>query len=301
LQSQKLREGSTQQFLIFKPVTKADFTEIDNARSSSRRHFRITYYKDPNLLIVKMPSLKHESAHFWFCTQFILKVVNMGISPFELCPVGATTYHDRISSKEGDSGYKPSSRKDGTDWPTIMIESGFSESLRHLRNDAKWWLTNSQGEVKIVVIISIQPVDKKLHLETWELTLPHEGRPVTRSTQAYTPNHPATQTTSISSAAPNNPATGTKSNSPAAPNDPAAQTTSNSLAVPNDPTTQTTSNGMVPTRTQEISIQAGGAVTGAPLILGFQNIFLRPAIAPESDIIFCKEDLEGWAEAFWEH
>jgi len=69
-------------------------------------------------------------------------------------------------SEEGGSAYKPSAREKPIDWPTIMIESGFSESLKHLRNGANWWLTNSQGEVKIVVIISIQPANKKLHLET---------------------------------------------------------------------------------------------------------------------------------------
>jgi hypothetical protein len=72
--------------------------------------------------------------------------------------------------------------QDKTDWPTIMFESGFSESLGHLRNDAKWWLANSQGEVKIAVIIAIQPADKKLHIEKWELVLPHEATPVTQLT-----------------------------------------------------------------------------------------------------------------------
>jgi hypothetical protein len=40
------------------------------------------------------------------------------------------------------------------------------------------------------------------------------------------------------------------------------------------------------------------SVTGAPLVLDFQKIFLRQAISPEKDIEFSTEDLLGWADYY---
>ena len=243
-QSQELRKGvSTQQYLVFQPVTKADRAKIESTRSSIGGHTRMTHYTDSNLLIIKMPTLKHESAHLRLGTKLMLKVVNMGIPEDMLCPCGGTKYPGRVSSKEGDSSYKPSSREKETDWPSIIFEAGYSESIQHLRSSARWWLENSQGEVKIAVIISIHPADKRLHIEKWGLASPDQGRPATRGTQVQT---------------------------------------------------------LIPTQMQEVTILPNNAISGSlPLVLGFQDIFLRPAIPPESDVTFTAEDLLNWAEAFW--
>ena len=189
LQSQRLQEGvSNQQYLVFRPVTEIDLAKIDSARHSIGKHTRMTYYTDINLLVIKlMPSGKHESAHLSFSDELRAKLFGMGISHRELRPMGGTRYPGHTSSKEGDSCYKPSSRKKEANWPTIVIESGLSESLQRLRYDARWWLENSDGKVKIVVIILIKLADKRLQVEKWELAPLDEIMPVTRS-------HPGTQT-----------------------------------------------------------------------------------------------------------
>ena len=59
---------------------------------------------------------------------------------------GAGRFEGRKSSKEGDKAYKPlPARRRDEDWPTIVFESGLSESLRRLRVDARWWLEKSGG------------------------------------------------------------------------------------------------------------------------------------------------------------
>jgi hypothetical protein len=241
-QSTRLQEGvSNQQYLVFQPVTEVDLAKIDSARYSIGKHTRMTHYTDTDLLIVKLPSGKHESAHLSLGAGLVTKVTGMGISYLELRPMGGTRYPGNTSSKEGDSSYKPSSRRNKYDWPTIVIESGLSESLQRLRSDARWWLENSRGDVKIVVLISVKPADKTLQIEKWELALLPNQR-VTRA-------HP-------------------------------------------NPNTQ------IPTQIQEITI-INNVVTGSPLVLEFQKIFLRPSVLPESDIIFTAADLSGWADAFW--
>ena len=147
-QSDKLEKGdSHQQYLVFRPVTVDDLAKIDRARNSIGKGIRMTHYTDIDLLIVKLPSAVHERAHGNLATDMIEKVVLMGMRARELDFVGASRFRGRRSSKEGDSGYRPHSfRPNSTDWPTIVIESGVSESLHHLRYDADWWLTKSGGD-----------------------------------------------------------------------------------------------------------------------------------------------------------
>jgi hypothetical protein len=174
-QSDKFQRGdSDQQYLIFTCVSVDDLATIDRARNSIGKGIRMTHYTDIDLLIVKLPSAVHERAHVNLATDMIEKVVLMGMRARELDGVGASRFRGRRSSKEGDSAYRPHSfRPNETDWPTIVIESGVSESLRRLRFDASWWLTESGGDVKIVIIISIQRTQNaqsRLQIEKWEHT-----------------------------------------------------------------------------------------------------------------------------------
>jgi hypothetical protein len=187
-----------------------------------------------------MPIAKHEIAHLGLGAKFLFKLAGMGMSDDMITCCGATTYNSSTSSKESDSAYRPLSRTDA-DWPTFVIESGYSETLQHLRSCASWWLGNSQGEVKFAIIISVQQVQKILHIEKWELALPSQERPATRRALS-----------------------------------------------------------LIPTKVQEITILPDNTISGSlPLVLRFQDIFLRPAILPEGDITFTVEDLSKWADKVW--
>ena len=168
-QSAELQAGhSKQQYLVFQGVTKQQLAKIDRERDNIGRHTRITHYTSINLLIIKlMPSLKHELAHGDLAELLTFRFAFMGFQKPPLRHVGATRFDGNQSSKEGDSAYKPNSRNHEDDWPTIVFESGLSESLTKLRNDAKWWLTNSQGDVRIVLIVSVKPGNKTLRVEKW--------------------------------------------------------------------------------------------------------------------------------------
>jgi hypothetical protein len=206
----------------------------------------MAHYTDVDLLIVKLPSAVHERAHVNLATDMIEKVVLMGMRARELDGVGASRFRGRRSSKEGDSAYRPHSfRPNETDWPTIVIESGVSESLRRLRFDASWWLTESGGDVKIVIIISIQQEKSRLQIEKWE------HAPSRKLLPLRTPNNNL-----------------------------------NNLIR------------QLPTKIQEITI-VSNTVTGAPLNLEFDKIFLRSAVLPESDITFTAQDFSAWAARIW--
>jgi len=71
--------------------------------------------------------------------------------------------------KAGDSAFTPrKGRPDGSRWPTIVFESGVSESRPRLRTDAGWWMANSSGDVKIVLLLHVSSPKKRIFLEHWE-------------------------------------------------------------------------------------------------------------------------------------
>ena len=182
-QYNKLQKGdSAQQYLVFERVSVDDLTEIDRAFNNIGIHTRMAHYTDENLLIVKLPTAEHEAAHLKLGMRVFEKLMLMGMSLDEFHPVGATRIRGRLSSKEADSAYRPYSfRLNKTDWPTIVFEAGLFESLHRLRSDAKWWLIESGGDVKTVIIISVTPAQSMVRIEKWERAPVTGRRPNTRA------------------------------------------------------------------------------------------------------------------------
>jgi hypothetical protein len=171
---------TTNQYLVFKPVTEANVNIID--RHHVIGNIRVTYCKDLQTLILKVPTFEHESAHGEFASKIVIRSALMGLER-ELAFCGATRYQGDNVDKEADSAYKPRSlRPLKTDWPTIVLEGGVSESLLELRTDASWWLSNSGGDVKIVLIFSVKVTTRTIHIEKWENVPALVTRRHTRST-----------------------------------------------------------------------------------------------------------------------
>ena len=77
-----------------------------------------------------------------------------GHDTFSVVDVGAARFHcPGKRSKEGDNGMMcPTRSGRGIEWPNLMIEVGYSEPLNQLRIDAEWWLVNSGGLARMVII-----------------------------------------------------------------------------------------------------------------------------------------------------
>jgi hypothetical protein len=148
----------------------------------------MTHYVDWDILIVKVPTAKHEIAHRTFSDQLFFEAGLMGLR-WELISIGVTTFKTPRVSKEGDSALKSRSmRPREKDWPTIVLESGWSESLTRLRQDAHIWFENSGGDVKIVLLFSIGRTARTMIIEKWE------NRPVPANPPVPA-NRPATRST----------------------------------------------------------------------------------------------------------
>ena len=170
---------SYQQFIVCRNVGKEQFTSMDQQNSLGRGISK-SYHSNRQILVLKMPTTIQEAAHLTLWQKIWMQLMAMGAEEV-MAPCGAGTFRSQsnISSKEADTAYKPATRTQKSDWPTIVLESGYSESMRRLVVDARWWLVNAGGDVKTVLLIWINGERQALHLERWCLAPPHD-RPATR-------------------------------------------------------------------------------------------------------------------------
>ncbi|KAI2618532.1 hypothetical protein GGR54DRAFT_631107 [Hypoxylon sp. NC1633] len=150
----------------------------DVYNSISRRERRFhgirlrRYYAITKILIVTIPTTLHEVLHTNIQYSFIAKVVRLNLEgAWE--PTGCATFrsegHPNGDGGEGDSTGCPFPTPPGRKgWPTLVIESGHSESMEQLRNDVKWWFQASDHEVKIILLAKFDHHREEILLEKYE-------------------------------------------------------------------------------------------------------------------------------------
>lgn len=137
-------------------------------------------------LIIKLVGPRHEIAAREFLGGFVEQCRMIGISRHDLLFIGSGRMASRHSnrSKEPDEALRPkNTRQYASCFPTLVVEVGRSESLGQLRNNAHFWLTHTDREVHVVILIHIRADNRQLHLEHWELL----HRDLSRTRQSATP------------------------------------------------------------------------------------------------------------------
>jgi len=172
-----------------------DLEKVDSQRDEIGKGIRLTHCADIGTLIIKVPTTAHEVVAETFKVVLLERFIQMGVPHRERVGLGATRFTGTSTiSKEADGAFKPSTlRPYEMDWPTLVLEVGDSESLPKLRNDAKWWLSNSEGSVNIVLIFHINQGAKSILIEWWETTSALTSRSITRSTAQSNGNQPPAQ------------------------------------------------------------------------------------------------------------
>jgi hypothetical protein len=167
---EKLEKGeTTDQYLVFRPVTIDELDKIDNCRYEVGKGIRLTYCADTRTLVIKVPTAAHEVVSQNFGAEVVLQAAGMGVLRRDCGLLGSTRFTGNSTSKEADGAFKPGTlRPHKLDWPTLVLEVGISESLPRLRNDARWWLSNFRGSVNIVLISHVNEGAKTILIEKWE-------------------------------------------------------------------------------------------------------------------------------------
>ena len=100
---------------------------------------------------------------------------------------GATRHLGTVpnSEKEPDQCLFPAALRptvDGSNgWPTLVLETGVSESLPRLQADSSWWFRNSGGMTHFVIIIAIRRQTQKIIVQKWQLAPIGSPNPVTKA------------------------------------------------------------------------------------------------------------------------
>ncbi|KAL4800295.1 hypothetical protein BDV19DRAFT_384651 [Aspergillus venezuelensis] len=129
---------------------------------------RIYYDEGARDLIVKLVEKPHEVAHGALTKKLLGQTLTMNLDS-ELSLDGATRVTSRGISKEPDASFSPWTLPPARSrqWPAVVVECGYSESTNHLRAMANLWISNSNGDVKVAIIISIERPRAKIILEKW--------------------------------------------------------------------------------------------------------------------------------------
>ncbi|KAG0638404.1 hypothetical protein HOY80DRAFT_1137568 [Tuber brumale] len=148
--------------LIFRGVDQKDFDHVMQGLRRATNYLEIYWFAADKILKVVMPSKLHERTAGW-----LNKIIGIGLSAGIIPMVWNETmdiapspqYNNFISpyrrlSKEADLTFVP---RIGANWttkaefPSVVLESGWSEPASQLHRDATLWQQGSRGQVLVVI------------------------------------------------------------------------------------------------------------------------------------------------------
>ena len=165
-------------FLYFYGVTHGHLREISRAFFLSDLRCTILFATENSLgaLICKiLPRGRLYALTFNLWGEVMLKIM---LIPGQTCDsidwfYGTRFHLGDVRSKEGYRALGPATRGARTGasaaWPSVVMEVGYSEALDFLRLDAKWWLINSAGNTRFVMIVQLMTDPFAIHIECWAM------------------------------------------------------------------------------------------------------------------------------------
>ena len=156
----------TQLWIVFSDFDYSKLKYIDRLR------YPIRLQLDNSKLIVKMVGPVHELMHLTLNNFIQNELELMGLRSYhDYVPLGSTRFDHRSnnSSKEADSALAPMT---SPDWPSLVIEAGWAETLARLHIDAQWWLSAQvppNNTTALVILVSFTKSQRTFRLELYEL------------------------------------------------------------------------------------------------------------------------------------
>ncbi|KAH8812644.1 hypothetical protein F5884DRAFT_314392 [Xylogone sp. PMI_703] len=246
-------------------VSPYEYNKIVRKRVPDTERYRVSLYiEQARLMIITIPTAAHEEIHKGLDDIIHREAIIMGL--FSECKaVGSTRYQRTVGANqftrgEGDSARKPASlRPRPTDFPTIVIEAGYTQSLPSLRQKARWWFATSSHDVKVVILAKVDTTRDEMIIEQWrEVVVPRSGATMTRASAAagnLTPQ--ATQVVTI------------------------------------------TRNNGIGRNHPNVFQPASYTVHNAPPTINFQDIFLRNPVGGQGNFIITAADLQTYTSGLW--
>lgn len=151
-------------FVVFRDVPEQELDSVlsaANAEESIITKLGFDYYRPFEVLVVKLRSKEQEQAVQLFTRMLYRKLGQMHQNTSKhLRSSGPEVMKTKDRVKVPDACFSPvvnvSEDRQGNYWPTLVIEVGFSQCHGRLDQDAKWWLQQSEGHVRMVLTVSIE-------------------------------------------------------------------------------------------------------------------------------------------------
>ena len=171
--SRQEEEPEASEWVLFTKVDEQAFSrDFLNSDNSILQRCWNSYDSSQHLLLVKMlVSRAHEVAAALFEKLFFDCLRPMGLDDCLRSFRMATCKAENGSSKQPDCQFLPKRlpRDRTKDWPSLVVETGFSETPSKLASDARFWLFESKGDTQMVITIKISQNSPNIVLESWEL------------------------------------------------------------------------------------------------------------------------------------
>ncbi|KAL5355504.1 hypothetical protein BJX96DRAFT_170736 [Aspergillus floccosus] len=174
------------QWLVIRGMSQAAIQRLSNSPDClAGIPFRFMWVGTTGLIKV-VPSVEHGFTTSELRSYIEAQRLQMGMPRLDMVWGATVTTPGTLTThgKQADDCVYPRNREpvggQFRGWPTLVVETGVSESLAKLRRDATWWFQNSSGDTKIVLVISIKRATKQITIEKWQLAPSNLPRPVTR-------------------------------------------------------------------------------------------------------------------------
>lgn len=155
--------------MLFTNITNQTFTRDFNIchHKPSWHHFDTYFPHSLQLLIRHITCKDHERAQTGLVNIMLTKLAAMNGANMSLGRAGSAEIYASSCIKKADQTFAPRKVPHGRSdvWPTLVIQSGFIESKPKLQADAKWWITESRGNVKTVLVICVHPMEAEIIIQ----------------------------------------------------------------------------------------------------------------------------------------
>ncbi|KAJ5571237.1 hypothetical protein N7535_004897 [Penicillium sp. DV-2018c] len=125
---------------------------------------RCDYSPPLQILIITMPSQPHEAAACSFEVMIGCLARDMAVGR-RVAPCGATHIDTPERSKQADRSWKPARQQ--REFPTVVLEIGFSEMRQKLESDIAWCINGSKGQVRMGITLEIERRSRSIEIFSW--------------------------------------------------------------------------------------------------------------------------------------
>ncbi|KAJ5812513.1 hypothetical protein N7474_008814 [Penicillium riverlandense] len=168
------REGSFNPYIIF-AIDEHSFLEcfVDSEEDLLTKSWE-TYDHSSHNILIKMETANHAVAAGAFDSIFSTWARRVRDNPLACTARTAVRGHTR--TKRADSSWTPVFLPAGRSpkWPTLVLEVAWSERRPKLERDIDFWLRESNGDVKVVLSITVHPCGI-ISIEKWDLSPTSSG------------------------------------------------------------------------------------------------------------------------------